>query len=240
MRRVGMIPIISNLLFSFKLRALLRNLLHSEDTAKRTEHILSLTSANLPPDICACEERGLPGDPEFQKNGWWRIMLARYALALEYARGKKALDCCCGLGWGAYLLSSKAQSVIGLDLDMDSLKFAADALRDEHLHLICGDALHLPFVEESFDLVTSMESLEHFSREDGENLLLELRRVLKRCGLLIGSTFFARSEDEARQNLGRNPYHLHIWTLQDARITMGKIFRNVLIYPNRLFFKAVK
>ena len=50
--------------------------------------------------------------------------LHRYALSLELARGKSVLDLASGEGYGSALLAKVAQSVIGVDIDPDAVKYA--------------------------------------------------------------------------------------------------------------------
>jgi SAM-dependent methyltransferase len=47
--------------------------------------------------------------------------------------------------------------------------------------LVCGDVAHLPFTENSFDLVTSIAAFEHFY--DVPSVVAETRRVLRPGGL---------------------------------------------------------
>ena len=230
--------IIRKVLNSLEMRRLYSELLKSPDTEKRVGEILEITDADLPPSLLSEGERSLPGNPEFVKNGWSRVMLTRYALALRYAEGKKVLDCCSGLGWGAHILCARAAMAAGADLNLPALRFAKQKWRDENFHPVRCNVLHLPFDSGEFDLVACMESIEHFTRERGLLLLREIKRVMKRGGRLVGSSYFARSAGEAKQVAAKNPHHHHIWTRDDFQNTLSELWDEVYIYPNRLFFHA--
>ena len=62
------------------------------------------------------EERGLPGTPEWAQMAGHHV--ARYLFAVEFARGRRVLDCGTGFGYGARLLRTcGASSVVAVDLD---------------------------------------------------------------------------------------------------------------------------
>lgn len=65
--------------------------------------------------------------------------------------------------------------------------------------LVTGDEEALPFAHESFDLVLS--NLNFHSVNDLPGLLIQLRKVLKPDGLLIGSLFGGESLFELRESL---------------------------------------
>ena len=50
--------------------------------------------------------------------------LHRYALAFEFADGKKVLDIACGEGYGSNLLATKASHVSGMDIDKATIEKA--------------------------------------------------------------------------------------------------------------------
>ena len=99
-------------------RDLLHVLMSNPSTRERVDYILTFNSDNpIFKDVLTRYERALPGDQDFQKNGWYEVMFTRYALGAHYSEGKCVLDTCSGLGWGSYLLDSVAKRVIALDVD---------------------------------------------------------------------------------------------------------------------------
>ena len=47
--------------------------------------------------------------------------LHRYAYATQFVENKKVLDLACGEGYGARLLAGTAESVVGVDIDEDTV-----------------------------------------------------------------------------------------------------------------------
>lgn len=50
--------------------------------------------------------------------------LHRYALCLEFVKGKTVLDIASGEGYGSALLAKVAQSVIGVDISEEAVEYA--------------------------------------------------------------------------------------------------------------------
>jgi ubiquinone/menaquinone biosynthesis C-methylase UbiE len=69
-------------------------------------------------------------------------------------------------------------NLVGLDMNKN--------FNRNGISYIVGDARNLPFKNDSFDVVTSTEVIEHFS--EGEDFLGEIFRILKNNGLLILTT----------------------------------------------------
>ncbi|MDD5617921.1 MAG: methyltransferase domain-containing protein [Candidatus Omnitrophica bacterium] len=91
------------------------------------------------------------------------------------------LDLGCGSAEFGKEICSKAHYV-GIDLSNLALKMT-EKYKIDKLNLVQGDAVNLPFKDNSFDTVLSTFSLEHFvSPKDS---LLEAKRVLKKNGRLI-------------------------------------------------------
>jgi demethylmenaquinone methyltransferase / 2-methoxy-6-polyprenyl-1,4-benzoquinol methylase len=112
----------------------------------------------------------------------WRRLVARN-LRPSLVEGARVLDVACGTGDLALALdASGAASVIGLDFCRPMLEIARRKAGDgrRELPFVEGDALRLPFADESFDVVTIAFGLRNLAGvEEG---LRELRRVLKAGG----------------------------------------------------------
>lgn len=110
---------------------------------------------------------------------------AAAAAALERLTGPGAgrcLDVGCGTGVLTEALDRLGWAVTGLDASADQLRVAGRRL-GERVELVHGDALDLPFADESFDAVTA--SLVHTDVDDVARLLAEMGRVLRRGGRLV-------------------------------------------------------
>ncbi|MFB6311717.1 MAG: class I SAM-dependent methyltransferase [Salinirussus sp.] len=107
--------------------------------------------------------------------------------------GDRVLDVGCGEGRHAHAATFETNAVVGLDADDTRLQKALegfDTIVDEgasqELTLCRGDALSLPFADDSFDVVICTEVLEHVSTV--EPAIAELARVLAPGGSLAVST----------------------------------------------------
>lgn len=83
------------------------------------------------------------------------------------------------------LKSLGAKKVISLDIDMEALKINKRCGVGE---VVCADALHLPFRDDGFEVVTSFSAIEHIS-EGHEQWISEMVRVTKKGGAHCGSYF---------------------------------------------------
>ncbi|MGO9119545.1 MAG: class I SAM-dependent methyltransferase [Desulfomonilaceae bacterium] len=113
--------------------------------------------------------------------------------AAKLQPGQHVLDVACGVGipslTAARLLTS-AGSVIGIDLAPGMLELARSRAEDMGLNNISfqeADAEHLPFPDDSFDVVLCHLGLIHFT--DRMRALQEMKRVLKFEGRLVLSVW---------------------------------------------------
>lgn len=76
-------------------------------------------------------------------------------------------------------------SITGIDLSDRILRLLRDRLNiDSRMSLVRGDALSLPFADNSFDFVTASLFLHHFREDDAVRLLREFARVAKRSVII--------------------------------------------------------
>ncbi len=97
------------------------------------------------------------------------------------------LDVGCGAGFLTNELAGYGHKVTGIDLSGDSLRVARN---HDHTHTVDyreADAFALPFHENSFDVVTCMDFLEHVHSPG--LCIQEISRVLKPGGLFFFHTF---------------------------------------------------
>lgn len=120
-----------------------------------------------------------------------------YRLAGRFIKpGLKALDWGCGNGHFSYFLLRQGLDVNGFSLEVESNALAT-YLRDKFpssYNMVIGDLdnpVHLPFPDQSFDLVFSIGVLEHVRETGGteQASLQEITRVLRPgghfvCGML--------------------------------------------------------
>jgi ubiquinone/menaquinone biosynthesis C-methylase UbiE len=116
-----------------------------------------------------------------------------YALVREHlgsVSGLNILEVACGRGGFVRELQLAGARVIGCDFSLAALRIAHSKLASAPAHqsaaLAQGDAQHLPFAANSFDLVISCETIEHVP--DAPTALAEMHRVTRPQGKLFLTT----------------------------------------------------
>lgn len=113
----------------------------------------------------------------------WRRLVAQNLRARLPTEGALLLDVACGTGdLSLALFEATGARVIGTDFCRPMLEIAAykAGTKRANIPFIEGDALRLPFADESFDAVSIAFGLRNLSNVSGG--LAELRRVLKPGG----------------------------------------------------------
>lgn len=183
-------------------------------------------------------ERALPGDLQFLQSGYYKKMLKRYMFAgAFFCRNKRVLDSCCGLGWGTFLLSQYSHSILAFDSEPQAVGFCGQTWKTSNVTWLQGDALHLDACVqgEQFDVACAMETIEHFSKEDGERYLSGLANSLHKDGILIGTSAFPADRKRADELCSRNPYHEYIFTNREMTEILTKYFSKFVIVDNWMF-----
>ena len=114
--------------------------------------------------------------------------LHRYHNALKLVTGKVVLDIACGEGYGTKILSERANKVFGIDIDSASIDHAKKTYGENNIEFICGSVKNIPLPDNSVDVVVSYETIEHIDEITQNDFLAEIKRVLKKGGILIIST----------------------------------------------------
>ena len=120
----------------------------------------------------------------FEQHKVWRKHVMS---TMNVQKGSKALDVCCGTADWTIALSeavgSKGQ-VAGLDFSENMLEVGKQKTASlENIQLVHGDAMNLPFDDNSFDYVTIGFGLRNVP--DYLSALKEMHRVLKPGGMVV-------------------------------------------------------
>src|SRR5215469_11969012 len=114
---------------------------------------------------------------------WWRRTAVTFREILVRPEAK-VLDICCGTGdLTAALLAKRpanAEPVTGLDFSREMLRLAERKFAGANVRWVEGDAMALPFPDNSLDLVTSAFGFRNLSNYAAG--LAEIHRVLRRGG----------------------------------------------------------
>lgn len=105
--------------------------------------------------------------------------------------GKKCLDIGCWTGGFENFLDKLPDEYFALEPDPQALKIAAT--RHPRGHFAAGSVFSIPFVDQSFDVVTLFLVLEHLPKNSEVKALREINRVLRPDGYLILTTPFLHS-----------------------------------------------
>lgn len=97
------------------------------------------------------------------------------------------LDVGCGGGFLSNELARQGYKVTGVDLSPESLEVARRHDLTGKVEYAVADAYKLPYPDQSFDVITAMDFLEHVDRP--EEVIMEFSRVLKPNGLFFFHTF---------------------------------------------------
>lgn len=105
-------------------------------------------------------ERCVPWDERMHEWSWvLQHHLHRYTWALGAVAGKEVVDLGCGTGYGSFILSFLAKSVIGIDISRDAVEFANSNFRADNLKFGLGDLTNVSIPHAQ--IYTCFEVLEH-------------------------------------------------------------------------------
>jgi len=153
----------------------------------------------------------------------------RYQEISRMCSGLNVLDCACGEGIGVNLLARIARNVTGVDINPETIKKALSLVQTSNVRFIQGSALKLPFEDSTFEVVTSVETIEHIPQQYHNQLLSEFRRVLKPSG-----KFYLTTPNKDRTSPGRvtpgNYFHIAELTPETLIDLLSGHFEDVQIY----------
>jgi SAM-dependent methyltransferase len=121
---------------------------------------------------------------DHEDRHWWyrgrRRIVEQEVDLLHVAQGARVLDAGCGSGRLLDELAARGWQVSGLDMNPDSVAIARSR---GHADVQEGAVEALPWEDETFDLITCLDVVEHTA--DDRVTLRELRRVLRPEGRLL-------------------------------------------------------
>lgn len=138
--------------------------------------------------------------------------VARARRYIEFFRPGSVVDVGCGTGnlvWGFRRSGVEAR---GIELSPDAIRQSAKEVRP---FLQLGDVLDTGLPDESFDLVTCIDVLEHIPPPDSDQAIGELHRIARRHVLLHVCLW-------SEGNASRDPTHVN---LRSRRYWTGKLRR---------------
>lgn len=158
------------------------------------------------------------------------IMLARYKFAARLIKKDKCvLDAGCGHGLGTVFLSKFAKQVTGGDYDAELLKNNEKEYND--IHNVNFKRLNLLDVSSHktiYDVVVSMDVIEHFKEEDTNRVAENYAKLTKKGGFAIIGTPNMISRPYASKR--RLETHLHEFNPDEFESLLSKYFKHVFLF----------
>lgn len=119
------------------------------------------------------EERDVPDDEHHDQE--WQVLARRH---LGDVRGLKVIEIGCGRGGFAKYLVEQGADLVAADFSEKAIEITRRRLAGRpNCEILVADVENIPFPPETFDLVVSLETLEHVP--DPDKALAELVRVAK-------------------------------------------------------------
>lgn len=165
----------------------------------------------------------------------WYEHYHRYAVAVPVVRGRRVLDCACGEGYGSWLLSSTADSVVGVDVSAEAVDHACATYKSDQLTFQRADAAALPFADAAFDVIVSFETIEHLHCQ--REMLAEFRRVLDPSGVLIISSPDRRTYSDERDY--ENEFHVAELYKDEFETLLKEQFAAIRLLGQKLVFASL-
>lgn len=153
--------------------------------------------------------------------GRYQVARRLLAEALYGITDKRILDMGCGDGVLSYCIAREGGVVSGIDLDKYAIEFARKRTRRYRtsIDFSVQDVCATEFTNDSFDAIVSNEVIEHVPNP--EEMLLEMKRILKPDGVAVVSTPIRITKRPLDQ------YHVNEWFQEDFCDVVSSIFPNV-------------
>jgi ubiquinone/menaquinone biosynthesis C-methylase UbiE len=136
------------------------------------------------------------GSEEFKQSEGKKLLprLEKLLQQIKIDERTKILDVGCGRGDIALYLAENAGEVVGIDYSEDAVKLANSIKNNfplsisKKVNFKIMNIKKLSYPDNSFDLVVCIDVLEHLYKAEVEKAMLEIKRVLKKDGILFLQT----------------------------------------------------
>jgi ubiquinone/menaquinone biosynthesis C-methylase UbiE len=154
------------------------------------------------------------------------VHLRAYDEAVAHAAGRDVLDVGCNTGYGTIRYAPVARRVVGVDVSPGAIRAARQRAPDGRPEFLLTSGSELPFPDDSFDLVSSFQVLEHVP--DPLVYVREIARVTRPGGQVI----LATPNAAIRLDPGMTPwnrFHVHEYLAAELRELLLQVFPRVRV-----------
>ena len=132
---------------------------------------------------------------------FWQETVKRFSEFYKLDKSASILDVGCGKGFMLHDFQefSSTYTVAGIDVSNYAVENAMDSVKK---YLQVGDAKEIPFEDNSFDLVISINTIHNLELEDCKKSIREIERVSKKHSFIVVDAW--RNEEEKKRMLGWN------------------------------------
>ena len=124
----------------------------------------------------------------------------------DYLNGGTCLDLGCGIGQFSKWFMENGYEVISSDIS----KIALEKVKEFNSNIVSVDMREkLPFEDNKFNVVFANLSIHYFSDSDTKELMNEIKRILKKDGLFIGSVNGIQGLVKIKETAQELDYHYY-------------------------------
>lgn len=160
------------------------------------------------------------------------IQLLRHLFVYEYVKkelnpGYKIIDLGFGEGYGTAMLADHCAEITGVDVEEKVIEYATKRYAGGNCKFIKYDGSRLPFNDNSNDIVTSFQVIEHIDNDRA--FAAEIHRVLKPGGKL----FMTTPNKATRLKPGQKPFnrfHKREYLADELKKVLEMSFNNVEVH----------
>ena len=157
----------------------------------------------------------------------YKIDLNKHFLRYNFAslftsKEFNVLDAACGTGYGSFILAQKSKKVTSIDYSESAIKIAKQHYKKNNINFFKKNISSLD-AKNKFDLIVSIETLEHLNKNDAIRWLIKCKKMLKKSGILICSSPLLRIKKN--KPYITNPHHLYEMKKREFFSTLKNIFK---------------
>jgi SAM-dependent methyltransferase len=179
-----------------------------------------------------------------EEDSWWYVGLRKLVFSYinKFSNEKvipRILDAGCGTG--RIVEECKVYNAYGMDISQEAIKFCT--LRNLN-KLLRGSISKIPFKNNTFDIVISLDVLYHMRVKDDSETLKELYRVINNNGILLlnlpAFNFLKSGHDKAMHTKRRYTIRDLKEKVEKAGFIVDRItYRNTILFPIALIMRIM-